>query len=41
LEVMCLNQWFQPGVATAVGVTCRFSEVARASDKNLHNFFYI
>jgi len=32
---------FNLEVSSPVGVVCFFPRVARASDKNIHNFFYI
>ena len=34
------NSGFRHGGGDPVGVVCLFSEVARASDKNIHNYFY-
>ena len=32
---------FRPGVAVPLGVVCLFSRLTRASNKNIHNYFYI
>jgi len=37
-NAMNLRQWFQPGGRNPREVDCHFSEVAKASDKNIHNY---
>jgi len=35
------NSGSQPGIATPVAVVCLISRIAKASDKNIHNYTFL